>query len=124
MLRDRTRTSRRRAEDDGFVLIALLVIVALVILAFLVVQAVAVVIRATAAHSSNRMLRIAWGVALVATLFALLTALRFIALNAVAGVGLGLLVGTAWGIETYYDTMFKRRLTRERLVHEVLGPWW
>jgi hypothetical protein len=117
-------SSRRRSDDEGLMLIALIVIVALLILAFLAAQAIAVVVRATAAHASNRMLRIAWGVALVATLPALLIAGRVMALNVVAGVGLGLLVATAWGVETYYDTLFKRAFTRERLVHEVIGPWW
>ena len=121
--------SRRSSSDElmasGFALVALLTLVALIILAWLACQAIALVVETCAAHPGNRPLRWAVGVALVATLAAGVSGLRFLLLNVLAALALVTLVATAWVVKTYYEELFTRSLTPQRLIGDVLqSPWW
>lgn len=117
---------RRRShnEEEAAVALTLLAIVLLVLLAWLAFEALKLVVTTVAAHPRNPPLRLAGVVALVTIALALAAGGRLAPLNALAGLALVGLVLTAWAVRTYYDALFQRSLTRERLVQDVLGPWW
>jgi len=97
----------------------------MLLFAWLAAQVLGLVVRTVALHAGNTILRWALGVALVATLLAGLFGFRAPALNLLAGLSVATLVATCWAIETYYEAILKRAVTRERLVQDVLGSsWW
>ncbi len=113
------------SEEAALFAAALFALALLLVLAWLLAQVVGLTVRTFILHPHNRPLQVAGVVALLALLLAALTGLQVPALNMLAGVAVLGLVGTAWAVDTYYDTMFKPALTRETFVHEVLEePWW
>ncbi len=117
-------SKRKSTDETAAVGLVLIVLVLLIFLAWLAVEAVAMVVRTIAAHPGNKLLWGAVGVAGFATLTVLLSAGQFVVLNLFAGLAIGNLILTAWGVQTYHDRLFKRAITGKRLVQEVLGPWW
>ncbi len=116
----------KRSSTDGAAAVglAVMVLVVLLVLVWLAVEAVVMVVRTIAAHPGNKPLWCAMGVATIATLLLLLSAGQIAVINLFAGIAVGNLVLTAWGVQTYHDTLLKRAVTGKRLVQEVLGPWW
>ena len=113
------------SAETAAVAALLLAAVVLLLLAWLACQALALVVKTCAAHPDNKPLRWAVGVALAATLAAAATGLRILPLVILAALALVVLVATAWIVKTYYDALFARPLTRQRLIGDVLqSPWW
>lgn len=116
-----SRSDAGEAIGGGVVAIGIFLILVLLWLTF---QAAKLVLRTVAAHPHNKPLRVALAVALGAVLLAAVAGKAVPAFNALAGVALLALVATAWAVDLYYDGLFKREMTRERLVSDVLGSWW